>query len=269
MTGFVDVHTHLTHEDFASDLEAVVERAQLAGLHSVVVNGLEPKSNRMVLAMSEKFPIIRSALGIYPLDAVCDQIPDDFPFEVPVFDVNEEIQFIRDQARQGALTAIGECGLDGYYLGEAHLAGQEAVFEQLIGVALEFDLPLVIHTRKCEKRAGEILAASGVKKVNFHCFTGRAVLAKDYAERHGWYFSIPANCTINEGFQKMMRILPPELILTETDAPYLSPVKGQRNEPANVVGTVKLLASLRDWTFEKARDQVFKNYLSLFGATTK
>ena len=105
MTGFVDVHTHLTHEDFASDLEAVVARAQAANLYSVVVNGLEPKSNRMILAISKKFPIIRSALGIYPLDAVCDQIPEDFPFDVPVFDVSEEIQFIRDQAMQGALTA--------------------------------------------------------------------------------------------------------------------------------------------------------------------
>ncbi|MEI6833241.1 MAG: TatD family hydrolase [bacterium] len=269
MTSFVDVHTHLTHEDFASDLEAVVARAQVAGLSSVVVNGLEPKSNRMILAMSEKYPIIRAALGIYPLDAVCDQIPDDFPFEVPVFDVNEEIEFIRAKAGQGLLTAIGECGLDGYYLGETHLAGQESVFERLIAVAMDFNLPLIIHTRKCEKRAGEILAAHGVKKVNFHCFTGRAALAKEFAERHGWYFSIPANCNVNEGFQKMMKILPPELILTETDAPYLSPVKGQRNEPANVVGTVQLLGKLRDWTFEEARDQVFQNYLSLFGAQTK
>ena len=266
MTAFVDVHTHLTHEDFASDLEAVISRAHAAGLQSIVVNGLEPKSNRMILEMAQKFPIVRSALGIYPLDAVCEQIPDDFPFEVPIFDVRSEIRFIREQASLGALTAIGECGLDGYYLGEAHLAGQEAVFESLIEVALEFNLPLIIHTRKCEKRAGEILAAHGVKKVNFHCFTGRSALAKEYAEHYGWYFSIPANCSVNEGFQKMMKILPPELILTETDAPYLAPVRGQRNEPANVVATVRMLAKIRGWTFEQATDQVFQNYLSLFGA---
>lgn len=265
MGFFVDVHTHLTHDAFAADLDEVVSRAKSAGVQSIVVNGLEPKSNRMILEMAEKFSMIRPALGIYPLDAVCDQIPHDFPFEVPVFDVNAEIDFIRQQAKLGKITAIGECGLDGYYLGQDYLAGQEAVFERLIDIAVDFNLPLIIHTRKCEKRAGEILASCGVKKVNFHCFTGRASMAKDYAERQGWYFSIPANCHVNEGFQKMMRTLPPELLLTETDAPYLPPMKGQRNEPANVVSTVKLLAELRSWSFEKARDQVFQNYLRLFG----
>jgi TatD DNase family protein len=269
MSFYVDVHTHLTHENFASDVGDVISRAEAAGLGAVVVNGLEPVSNRMILDMAVHNKIIRSALGIYPLDAVCHQIPKDFPFEVPVFDVKEEIQFIREQARQGRLTAIGECGLDGYYLGQEYLAGQELVFESLIGVALEFDLPLVIHTRKCERRAGEILAVLGAKKVNFHCFGGRANMAKEFAETFGWYFSIPANCTVNEGFQKMLKILPLERILTETDAPYLSPVKGERNEPKNVVGTVSLLAQIRGLTEEAAKGHVYENYKRLFGDSSK
>ena len=222
----------------------------------------------MILRLGEQYPVVKCALGIYPLDAVCRQIPSDFPFPVPVFDVDEEINFIRDQAASGRLAAIGECGLDGYYLGEEHLAGQEAVFERLIGVALEFNLPLIIHTRKCEKRSGEILAAHGVARVNFHCFGGRANLAKEFAEKFGWYFSIPANCNVNEGFQKMMKTLPPEQLLTETDAPYLSPRRGVRNEPANVVGTVSLLAEYRGWSEDEAKDQVYKNYQRLFGPNT-
>jgi TatD DNase family protein len=269
VTFFVDVHTHLTHDDFTIDLSSVIQRAEAVGLGAIVVNGLEPKSNRMILAMAQKFSVIKPALGIYPLDAVCQTIPQDFPFEVPVFDVKSEIQFIREQAQLGKVSAIGECGLDGYYLGEEHLPDQEKVFEQLIDLAIEFHLPLIIHTRKCEKRAGEILATLGAKKVNFHCFTGRATLAKQLAEQHGWYFSIPANCRVNEGFQKMMKTLPPELILTETDAPYLAPVKGQRNEPSNVVGTIKLLAEMKKWDFFDAKEKVFQNYQRLFGDTQK
>jgi TatD DNase family protein len=261
---FVDVHTHLTHEKFLTDWTEVLQRAQDVGIGSVVINGLEPNSNRKILEWSKTNPIIKAALGIYPLDAVNDIIPDSFPFEVPKFCVDSELRFIRKMAMDGEISAIGECGLDAYYLDDSYLPQQERVFIELIGIALESNLPLIIHTRKAEVRAGEILAAHGVKKVNFHCFGGKASLAQRYAEKEGWWFSIPANCTVNEGFQKMMRVLPMERILTETDAPYLPPRKGERNEPANVVGTVKLLASIRGCEFEFAKAQVWKNYLDLF-----
>ncbi len=266
LSYYVDVHTHLTHEDFNADRNAVIHRAHEAGLGAIVVNGLEPRSNREILAMAKANPLIRPALGIYPLDAVCDRIPESFPFAVGKFDVWDEISFIRSQAAAGVLAAIGECGLDGHYLDESFLPGQERVFEALIGIAMDYQLPLIIHTRKCERRAGEILAAHGAKKVNFHCFGGRTALAKEYAETKGWWFSIPANCTVNEAFQKMLRILPPEKILTETDAPYLAPVRGQRNEPCHVVGTVERLASYRGWSHEDAKKQVYDNYTRLFGA---
>jgi TatD DNase family protein len=265
MSFFVDVHTHLTHEDFDSDRLEVIERARAAGLGAIVVNGLEPVSNRMILRMAEADSIIKPALGIYPLDAVCQTIPDDFPFQVRKFDVEDEVRFIRSQAAAGRLAAIGECGLDGYYLGSEYLPGQERIFEQLIEIGMQFDLPLIIHTRKCEVRAGEILASYGVKKVNFHCFGGRTSLAKFYAETYGWFFSIPANCTVNEGFQKMLKILPEELILTETDAPYLAPKRGLRNEPAHVVGTVQRLADYRGWTLDQAKERIASNFHRLFG----
>jgi TatD DNase family protein len=262
---YVDVHTHLTHEDFNGDRDQVIDRARHAGLGAIVVNGLEPRSNRKILDMSKLDPLIRPALGIYPLDAVCQDIPADFPFPVPKFDVLAEIEFIRSQASAGNLAAIGECGLDGYYLDDSLLPAQERVFEALIEVAMNHQLPIIIHTRKCEKRAGDILAAHGATKVNFHCFGGRVSLAKEYAETRGWWFSIPANCTVNEGFQKMLKVLPPEKLLTETDAPYLAPVRGQRNEPAHVVGTVARLAEYRGWSHETAKKQVYDNYTCLFG----
>lgn len=261
---FVDVHTHLTHEDFKHDWQDVLDRALHCGLAAIVVNGLEPRSNRQILEWAKSYPFILPALGVYPLDAVNDVIPTDFPFEVAKFDVKEELKFIRKEALAGRVSAIGECGLDSYYLDQSYLGAQEKVFEELIGIALEANLPLIIHTRKAEQRSGEILAAHGVKRVNFHCFGGRTTLAKRYAEENGWWFSIPANCTVNEAFQKMLKTLPPERLLTETDAPYLSPVKGTRNEPRNVVGTVEMLARLRGWDVDKAKDQICQNFRELF-----
>ncbi len=262
---YVDVHTHLTHEKFRADQAQVIARAKAAGLGAVVVNGLEPRSNREILELATD-PLIKAALGIYPIDAVNDRLPADFPFPVARFDVKAEVQFIREQAKAGKLVAVGECGLDGHWLGESTFKAQEAVFEQLIGVAMEADLPVIIHTRKLEQRAIEMLAALGAKKVDFHCFGGKVKLAVAAAEKHGWYFSIPANAPVNEAFQKMLKDLPVELILTETDAPYLSPVKGARNEPANVVGTVRLFGEIRGMTETEAKNRIWTNYQTLFGA---
>lgn len=260
---FVDVHTHLTHQHFQADLNEVILRSQAAGLGAVVVNGLEPASNRFILDLANENQIILPALGIYPIEAVND-IVHDLPFEVKKFSVQEEIDWIREQAAQGRCVAIGECGLDGYWVGEETFVQQEKVFLQLIEIAVEQDIPLIIHTRKREQRAIEILAHHKVKRVNFHCYGGKTKWALQAAEQHGWYFSIPANARKNESFTKLLKELPKELILTETDAPYLAPEKGQRNEPMNVVGTVSYLAELRGWTGQEAKEQVWSNFQTLF-----
>lgn len=264
-TKFVDVHTHLTHKAFEQDCSQVIIRAIEAGLGAIVVNGLEPNSNRQVLELSAQYSEVKAAMGIYPVDGVNSDLPSDFPFEVKRFNVAEEIAFIKSQALKGHLLAIGECGLDGHWLPEETYNKQEAVFEALIEIALDADLPLIIHTRKLEKRSMEILRHHKVKRVNFHCFGGRSKVAIKAAEEDGWYFSIPANANVNQAFQKMLKLLPEDKILTETDAPYLSPVKQVRNEPKNVVGTVTLLAQLRGWDEQRAKELVWNNYKTLFG----
>lgn len=258
---YVDVHTHLTHDKFQEDLEEVIKRASDAQV-TMVVNGLEPVSNRQILAMSETHEYILPALGIYPIDAI-NHLTESLPFPVAPFSVDDELAFIKDQAQKGKIAAIGECGLDGYWVDESTFKSQEDVFESLIEIACENDLPIIVHTRKLEKRAMEILAHHQVKKVDFHCFCGKSKLAIQGAEKHGWYFSIPANARKNQSFAKLLKELPFESILTETDAPYLGPERGVRNEPINVMGTVAYLAELRDISEEKAREQVWTNFQRL------
>jgi TatD DNase family protein len=261
----VDVHTHLTHERFSGEVDATVERALRAGLGAILVNGLEPRSNRAILEMAQRHAVVEPALGIYPIDAVCTQLPEDFTLAVERFDVDAEIDFIAEAAAQGRLRAVGECGLDGHWVGEETFAEQERVFERLVEVAMRHDLPVIIHTRKREVRAAEILRHMGATRVDFHCFGGRVKHALRWANEDGWWFSIPANARRNEAFGKMLRELPAERILTETDAPYMSPQPGQRSEPAAVVQTVQYLAELRDWSVEQARERVWQNYCSLVG----
>lgn len=262
---YVDVHSHLTHEDFANDLPEVVQRAEKAGLGAIIVNGLEPRSNRRILDLATRYPIIKPALGIYPIDAI-NGLTESLPHPVAQFDADQEIAFIEEQIIAGRVFAIGECGLDGYWVGQETFAEQERVFEALIEKAKRHDLPLIIHTRKREERAMEILAHHKVELVDFHCYGGKSKPALQAAEKYGWYFSIPANARRSDSFRKLLKELPRDRILTETDCPYLAPEKGERNEPANVVGTVALLAELRGMSVDAAEDLVWTNYKRLFKA---
>jgi len=266
MGVYVDVHTHLTHRRFAGEVDATIGRARDAGLGAIVVNGLEPASNREILAMAERHDIVRPALGVYPVDAVCNQLPEDFELEVARFDVDAEIAFIDAMAAAGRIAAVGECGLDGHWLAGSTFPEQERVFEALIDVAMRHRLPAIVHSRKRETRVAEILRHLGATHVDFHCYGGKAKSAIRWAHEDGWWFSIPANARRNEAFTKLLRELPPERVLTETDAPYLGPERGVRNEPANVVGTVAYLAELRGWDVDEARARVWANFEALMGA---
>ena len=248
---YSDIHCHLTDPRFADDLETVVAEAESAGLKYIVVNGLERQTNRQVLAMADKYQIVQPALGIYPTEALAGESL-----------IADELAFIDQQAKE--LFAIGECGLDAHLVGEETFAEQERVFEQLCNIALTNDLPLIVHSRKREQRVAEIVVAHGLKRVNFHCFSGRVKLAQRLANDHGYWFSIPANSRVNSGFQRMMELLPIERILTETDAPYLAPTRGDRNEPKNVVLTVQHLAELRRIPVDEACAQLARNFNELF-----
>ncbi len=264
MAYYVDVHTHLTHEDFRSDLASVIKDCVDAGVGAMVVNGLEPESNRQILELAKIYPQIKAAAGIYPTQAVHPYLEGDLALKTKPFSIPDAINEIKQLAETKQIIAVGECGLDGYWLDASYTTKQEKVFESLLEIAKDNNIPAIIHSRKLERRAFEICAALGMKKVNFHCYTGKTNLAVSMAEKHPWYFSIPANSIRSESFQKLMKSLPKEQILTETDAPYLAPVANTRNLPKNVIGTVELFANLRNLDLNDAKEIIWQNYLDLF-----
>ncbi|CAM9599870.1 unnamed protein product, partial [Ectocarpus fasciculatus] len=246
---FLDVHAHVFHEDFKGDEELIVEKCQTAGLQYIVVNGLEPHSNREVLALSERHcSLYLPAIGIYPLDAACNVItnwPHEFPQVPAVFDVDAEIAFIDAMAAERRVVAIGECGLDKFYLtDDISMAEQERVLRKLMQVAKKHDLPIILHSRKAEARTFELLQEEGVVKADFHCFCGKAKLAQKITEA-GYYLSIPSVVERNAGFQQLVSKLPMNRLLTETDSPYQGPDRGERNDPSTVPRGVVAMATVR------------------------
>ena len=261
--NYVDVHAHLIHPAFAGEEDQVAERARAAGVTRVIVNGLEPRSNRAVLELCARHDNLLPALGIYPVEAIAQRIDRaawNHPWPPPeAFDADAEVDFIASVA--GELVAIGECGLDAYWVTD-HMDEQERVLRRLIEVALTADKPLILHTRKAEERTFEILKEMRVARADFHCFGGKLKLAERIAEA-GYHFSIPPVVVRSESFQRMVQKLPLECLLTETDCPYMGPDQG-RNEPAKVPIGVAKMATLRGLDEGAMAAALARNFETLF-----
>ena len=261
---YVDAHTHLVHPRFAGQEDEVARRAAEAGLELVVVNGLDPASNRAVLELCARHEHLLPALGLYPVEAVAARIDPatwPHPWGPPEpFDADAEIDHI--DAVADRLVAIGECGLDQHWVKD-QAAEQERILCRLLEVALRHDLPVILHTRRAEERTFDILREVGVARADFHCFGGRTKLAVRIAER-GYHFSIPPVVERAEGFQALVRKLPLESLLTETDAPYMGPDAGQRNEPANVPRGVRAMAAARRIDADEMAHVIRDNFRRLF-----
>ena len=257
-----DVHCHLCHGDYDHDRADLLKKIDGFGLRSVVVNGLEPISNRKGIELARSYPIVRPAAGIYPLDAIHPLIKDSY--ECQPFCIESEIGWIEDQAHGGSIVAVGECGLDGYYFGGQMIEAQKKVFAELIRIATQYRLPLIVHSRKAEKQVMELLAEKKISNVIFHCYMGKVSLALRGAEEYGWNFSIPAIAPRHMGFQKMLAQLPEAHVLTETDSPYLSQLKGARNDSRQVIYPIWTLAVLRGIGVEAATKMVWQNTQRIF-----
>eukprot|EP01035_Chromulina_nebulosa_P020214 gene20214-26243_t len=265
---YTDAHAHLIHEQFEGEEDIMAVKCSEAGLEYIVVNGLEPESNRKILLYSEKFSNILPACGIYPIDAMCNAIePSEWkqPFPPPTkFNVDSEIEFIHHLAKEKKIIAIGECGLDRYYI-DTPITNQEQerVLRELMRIGKQYDIPLILHTRKAEEKVLQMLIEEKVVKADFHCFCGKVKLGVRIAQA-GYYLSIPSAVERVDSFQKLVAALPIDKILTETDCPYMGPDKGVRNDPTTVPRGVAAIAKVKNITENEMKIQIRNNFKTLF-----
>lgn len=263
--GLFDVHAHLTHPKLADRLEEVIARARAAGVTSILSNGLNPTDNEAVRALAAREPIVKPCFGLYPVDAVLlemERLGVDYPREAPAVSGDEGVAWVREHVEDAF--AVGEIGLDGYWVPESLWAEQERIFRALVTLALEADKAIIVHTRKRERRVLEILDELGATRVDWHCFGGKVSLARQIAER-GHYLSIPANARRHEAFTRMIETLPRDRLLFETDCPYLAPVPGEDSEPADVAGTLAFAAERWGEPEASVLAQTSESFERLFG----
>jgi TatD DNase family protein len=251
----IDSHCHLDFPDFATELDAVVARAQAAGLARIVTISTRVKRQAELLAIAECFPDVYCSIGTHPHHA------------------HEELDIGTDaliaRTRHPKVVAIGEAGLD-YHYDSSPRDAQEQGFRNHIAAARATGLPLVIHSRDADADMAEILeqeTGKGAFPAVLHCFTGGRELA-ERAITLGLHISFTGILTFKKSdeLRAIAQSLPADRILVETDAPYLAPgpYRGKRNEPAYVVETAKVLAQTRGVSVDEIARQTTENFFRLF-----
>lgn len=250
----IDTHCHIYYPDFEADWEQMLARAEENGVRGMVVVGADLASSRQAVEIACRYPQIYCTVGIHP------------------HDVQQADETAINEIRQLALTtpkcvAIGEIGLD-YYRDRAPRDLQQAVFGRFLQLAHELDKPVVIHDRDAHQETLALIKAAGVTKGVMHCFSGDTEFARQCLEQ-GLYISITGTVTYpsNDQLREVVRSVPLERLLLETDCPYLSPVphRGKRNEPAYTRITAEKVAELRGLTPEDVGRITTMNAGRLFG----
>lgn len=244
---FYDTHCHL---DLCRGPADCVKRAINSKVDLIITNGVNHENNAQVLELARAFPIVKAALGLYPIEAL--SMSDE--------KIDETLKFIKKN--DSKIIAIGEVGLD-FKEDQIEHEKQKKVFSKIIDLALELDKPLIVHSRKAELEVIEMLEEAGAKKVQMHCFCGKLSLVKRIVS-NGWFLSIPTNIKYATQFQEVVKNVPIENLLCETDSPYLHPEKERDNEPSLVVESYKKIAEIKNISLEEAVRIINGNYTRLF-----
>jgi TatD DNase family protein len=243
----IDVHCHLDFEQFDEDRDEVIKRAKENEVKVIISNGTNLQKNKKVLELSKKYDIVKPAYGIYPTEAE----------EMSQGEIEEILEFIEKNKPM----AIGEVGLDLNH--GKNIDKQKEVLKKLIALSKKLDIPLIVHSWKAEKETIEFLKENKAEKVIMHCFCGNADLTKE-AESLGYLFSIPTSIVKSKTFRKLAKRIQLKSILTETDAPFLSPYEGKRNEPSFIKESIRKIAEIKEITEEELKKIIFMNYQNLF-----
>ena len=259
MSLLIDVHSHLDHPLLASKTDGIIERAKNAGVRHIITNGINPQTNRICLELSKKFDIVECGMGIYPRNPLKKEIEaGDYPLKIKDFDIDEEIEFIKKN--KDNIVAVSEVGLD-FVNGEERQQVED--FEKMIKLAEELNKPIVVHSRKAERRCVEILESSSLKKIVMHCFCGKKSLVKRIAN-NGWSITIPTTVVRSQQFQDIAKNVPITQLFCETDSPYLSPNKEQLNEPAFVAESYKKIAEIKQMDLKEVANNIYMNWQKVF-----
>jgi TatD DNase family protein len=249
----IDSHCHLTDERLAPEAPAIVERARAAGVEGMVTVGTRPEDWDAALDVAASLPGVFASLGVHPHTA--DRATP------------ETLAELEARLAGARVVAVGETGLD-YHYDKAPREAQRAGFARHLELGRRMGLPVIVHTRDADDDTAAILREAGQGTTGvLHCFTGGPVLMETALEL-GWYVSFAGMITFARyADADLVRAVPADRILVETDSPYLAPAphRGRRNEPAYVAEVARHAATLRGEDPAALAAATFRNAVRLYG----
>ncbi len=249
-----DSHTHLDDRKFDADRDEVIQEILNAGVTYALNAGADMDSSRRAIALSKKYPFIYASVGVHPSDAV--------------YMTEENIEHLRTLAAEEKVVAIGEIGLD-YHYDNTERKAQKKWFDRQMSLALDLEMPVIIHDREAHGDCMEILSKYDLTKTGgvLHCFSGSAEMARQ-AIKMGMYISFAGPVTYKNSvnLKEVAASIPMDKILIETDSPYLPPraYRGQRNTSAYVGLVAEEIAQLRGMDTEEVAKKTMENAKRLF-----
>lgn len=250
---WIDAHCHLDDEQFVHDLDAVLARARAAKVCVMITAGADVASSRAIVSLAAQYPNVYAVVGIHPHHA-------------ETFNA-ETFATIRALAQHPRVVGIGETGLDFHYSDGAPRALQERVFRAHLDLAAELGKPVVIHNRDAHETVMRILREyGGAPRGILHSFSGDWTMAQE-AMALGYVLSFSGTVTFKNAprVRALATSVPLDRIVLETDAPYLSPLRGRRNEPANILHIATQIAELKQIELETVATATTQTCQALFG----
>ncbi len=244
----IDIHAHLCFPEFDGDREEVVEKCKKE-LSAVIVSSARYEEGLKVLSLAERHPgFLFPTLGFHPTEGT---------------EFEKTLKLIRSNS--GRIVGIGEVGLDYHWeKDEKKRRLQRERFSKFIELAEKLSKPLVIHSWDAESECYEMVKDSSTEVV-FHCFSGRRELAKQIVSR-GFYISISTMVLFSKNIRKIVKDLPLDKLLLETDSPFLSPdrAKDPRNYPWNIKLSAEKIAEIKGITKEEVLENAKRNAMRVF-----
>ncbi|MDP1852746.1 MAG: TatD family hydrolase [Candidatus Omnitrophota bacterium] len=251
----IDTHCHLDFPEFDADREEVIRRAKDSGVEYIINVGSSLENSRAAVKLSKEYPAVFASVGIHPHDA------KDFS--------EDNLLEIKELSKNPKVIAIGEVGLD-FYRNLSEESVQEEVFRKFIGLAKERNLPLIFHCREAKADFLRILKEESFPQMRgvMHCFSGDKDFLRECLDL-GLYVSFTCNVTYKkaDNLCQVLKLVPQDKLMLETDAPYLSPegFRGKRNEPYQVKLLAETIAKIRSVTFGEIAEATTVNAKKLFG----
>ena len=250
----IDSHCHLDDARYDGDREAMIARARSGGVGHFVTIGCDLATSRAAVALAEQHDFVSATVGVHPHEV---KLIEDHWYAA-----------LKTLAQSPRVVAYGEIGLD-YHYNHSPQDVQRERFREQVRLARELRLPIVIHTREAQEDTIAILKEEKATEVGgvFHCFSGDAWLAKDALDL-GFYLSFSGVITFQNAtmLRDIVKTIPMDRILVETDAPYLTPApnRGKRNEPAYVRHVAEKIAELHGLSVQQVEEATTQNTKQLF-----